>query len=148
MAAWLCLGLLLGLAGGCGLFSKPYKPTLLETKQIVFYLDRRFNRGLALPLDVCFVLVKGSPNSILQVSPEDWFAKDKRSKYAYKKALSFRPGQHSPVKVALRLPPDTQDLVIVADYINLTGAKGQQLVITAPGKPQEVVFVTDKGIYR
>ena len=46
------------------------------------------------------------------------------------------------------MPPDTQELVVVADYIKLTGAKGQQLVIPAPGKPQEVIFVTDKGIYR
>ncbi len=147
-AVCMVLVAVLVLAGGCGLFSKPYKPALLKTKQVVFYLDRRFNRGLALPLDVCFVLVKGTPDSILKVSPEDWFAKNKRDKYAYKQALSFRPGQHSPVKVVLQVPPDTQDLVMVADYINLTGAKGQQLVITAPGKPQEVVFVTDKGIYR
>jgi len=148
LAAVLCLAVVLGLAGGCGLFSKPYKPTLLKTRQLVFYLDRRFNQGMTLPLDVCFVLVKGTPDSILKISPEDWFAKDKRDKYAYKQALSFHPRQHSPVKVVLQVPPDTQDLVIVADYINLTGAKGQQLVITAPGKPQEVIFVTDKGIYR
>lgn len=142
-----CLVFLLALPS-CGLFTAPFKPTLLKTKEAAFYLDRRFNTGLALPLDICFIPLKGSAAAVTSIKAEDWFGKHKREKYAFKQALSFRPGRRSPVIVKLQVPADTQSLVIKADYINLTGSRGQQLVLPAPGKPREVVFVTDKGIYR
>lgn len=146
LAALVCL---LALAGsGCGLFSKPYKPVLLKTKELVFYLDRKFNQKLALPVDICFVPLKGSAAAIIAVSPEDWFLKDKRDKYPFKQPISFKSGQHSPVTVKLKLPAEPQELVLIANYMKLNGAKGQQIVIPSPGKPKEVVFVTDKGIYR
>lgn len=145
------LGVLFSLAvfsAGCALFVTPHKPTLLKTKTLIIYPDRVFNQGMALPLDICYIPLKGSATEVTAVPPDQWFAQHKRDKYPFKKALSIRPGHRRPITVHLKPPADTQDLVLVADFINLKGAKGQRVVITAPGKPQEVLFVTDKGIYR
>lgn len=149
----LILGALLPLIGllitvqGCGLFTSPYKPVFLETKTLVFYPDRSFNRELALPVDICFVTINNSAKEVTAVSPKDWFVKNKRDKYPFKQSLSIHPGNPSPITVQLQAPAETQSLVLMAHYINLKSAKGQQVVIASPGKTMEAIFVTDKGIF-
>lgn len=140
------IGLLIA-AQGCGLFTSPYKPTFLETKTLVFYPDRNFNQELALPVDICFVTINNSAKEVTAVSPNDWFVKNKRDKYPFKQSLSIHPGNVSPITVQLKAPAETQSLVLMAHYINLKSAKGQQVVIASPGKTMEAIFVTDKGIF-
>ncbi len=136
-----------GSGSGCLSSLKPYKPKFLRTKRIVFYLDRRFNQGQRLPVDLVFVTPKGSPRQVLSVGADRWFQQHKRDAWPFKQSLSFHQGMGGPIPVELKPPPDLTYVVILADYIDLKGARGQQVVLDAHSKKTEAIFVTSKGIF-
>lgn len=136
------------LLAGCGLFSKPFKPALLKTHKIVFYLDKKFNRGMRLQVDIAFATLKNPIAQISALTPEKWFAGQKRDTWPYKQTQSFSQGQVARREVVLTPPPDCDGMVVFANYINLQGGRGQIVVFGAGAKEVEFVFITDKGIYR
>ena len=150
MIALFPLLILCGLlpSGGCALFESPHKPALMKTKTLVIYFDRKFNRGMRLPLDIAFSNLKNPIAQITAIKPDDWFTKHKRDTWPFKQSFSFVQGGGGHRSVKLKPPADCDGMVIFANYINLSDAKGQMVTFGAEGAEQEVVFVTDKGLYR
>ena len=141
IACLLCLG-------GCALFESPHKPALMKTKTLVIYFDRKFNQGMKLPLDIAFANLKNPIAQITAIKPDDWFTKQKRDRWPFKQSFSFSPGAGGHRSVKLKPPADCDGMVIFANYINLSGSRGQAVTFGAESAEQEVVFVTDKGLFR
>jgi|Deesub1362A_J573_1020465.scaffolds.fasta_scaffold10169_1 hypothetical protein len=107
LAWWLCLLLCLGLAAGCLSRLEPYKPKIMRTKRILFYLDRRFNQGQLLPVDIVFITPKSTPQQVLAIGADRWFQQHKRDAWPFKQSLSFRQGMGGPIAVKLTPPRPT-----------------------------------------
>jgi hypothetical protein len=150
--AWLPMAaLLLGLIiinTGCALFTKPYKPAMLQTKTLVFYPDRLFNKNYILLVDVAFFTVNQDPKEITAEGGDGWFEKKKRGQWPYKQSISLQPGRRQKVELKLQPPADCQGFVVLANMINISDDERRILVFSASQKEKEFVFVTNKGLYR
>ncbi|MCB2186393.1 MAG: hypothetical protein KQJ78_08250 [Deltaproteobacteria bacterium] len=148
---WVAGLLLLGPAwgAGCGLFGSSVPPEpVLETKVLNIYLDRLFNQGQELPVDIAYATKEQPVQLLTGYGPQQWFEGKKRDEWPYKQGLMLNQGTSSPWPVTLNAPPHCNAMVVFANYLGLVGPRGQMAVFDAKSKPEEVVFVTGKGLFR
>ena len=133
---------------GCALFQSPHQPAMLETKKLELYVDRVFNQGLMLQVDVAFFTINQNPKEITSVGVKAWFLENKRTQWPYRQSLSLSPGRHRKEVLQLKMPADCQGFVVLANYIDLDSDERQVQVFSASQNETEMIFVTNKGLYR
>ena len=145
---WALILVLAFSLAGCGYIAKHFKTKTVQTRSIVFICDRKFNSGQRLPIDIVYVPVNENVSSVTKIGPRAWFEEDKRSGWPYKQSLSLFEGAPKSQVVDLKVPAETQAIVIITDYLKLKGPQGEQIVLDAKAKIEETIFVTNKGLLR
>ena len=144
--ALLAAGLaLIAVMAGC---ASSYKPKLVETRRLVLFCDRELNAGQKLPVDIVYVPLRESLVAVTQVSVADWFEKDKRAAWPHLKAVSVSGLAPERMELKITPPAETQAIVIRANYLNVKGPEGLQLILDGSAKEEEIIFVTGKGLLR
>ena len=128
------------VAMGCG---GPY----VKTREMVVYLEKNFNQGQLLPVDVIYIADPNDYKEILGIGPDAWFDHPKRFGWTQKRMLKFKQGDYVKLSFDLSGAKKMKYIVVFADFIHLQGAKGQQVVFD-PKKAEKIesVFLAPNGL--
>jgi len=117
-----------GCAGSCLL---PHTPALLN-KPVVISIkatQNSINNGIALPVDIIYV---SDSDAIRDISPDEWFSPENAMRKKLKRGkeittLAVVPGFQKEIPVITK--EKIKNIIIYADYNNLNGRDGQEIVI-------------------
>jgi hypothetical protein len=121
---------------------------LLLTTDLSIRADSKFNDGFILPVDIVYIPKDETPDTILGISPDDWFDSPERENWPHIQTLSFRETDlRETTKITLKKAKETTAMIVIADYRGLSGPKGQMVLFDAESKEHEDIFITSNGLH-
>ena len=119
----------------------------LVTKSVNFHCDSKFNDGFILPVDIVYIPQGEALDTVIGVSPDEWFDSPVREEWPAVQSLSFRESDlRATKKVELKKDNNTVAMVVIADYRGLNKQKAQMIVFGEDSKENEDIFVTINGL--
>jgi hypothetical protein len=113
-----------------------------------FNADREINENVLLPLDVV-VVDKSLSETVLSIGPDDWFGDSLRDRLVGEEVHHLAIKGGATREITVKIPEETNKVIIYADYENNIDRLGQQIVI-APKKavfsPNYKVLIRDKNM--
>jgi len=122
---WFLVGMVMS---GCAAQSRPKYTDVSLTLQA----DAPINDGVLLPIDVIAVN-ESKADSVLAVSPDEWFGNDMRERLTSEEIQKFAIKDGGSRTIDVRVPSEVGRIIIYADYENTSERERQQIIIF-PGK--------------
>ena len=98
-------------------------------------------------MDIVYIPEGEKEDTILGVSPDEWFDSDVRNDWPYVQTLSFRESDvRATTKIDLKKVANTMKIIIFADYRSLSDGKTQMVVLGPESKENENIFITINGL--